>query len=81
MKMSYQYHKAVGKPKKRWFISRDQSYHGSGSDSISLGDRPNLKFYEPFFQNLEQKSLNIMFTEKEEKMKLFWSMKTGLLKN
>jgi len=49
MKMSYQYHCAIGKPKKRWFISRDQSYHGSGSDAISLGDRPNLKFYKPFF--------------------------------
>ena len=55
MKMSYQYHKAVGKPKKRWFISRDQSYHGSGSDSISLGDRPNLKFYEPFFPKFRAK--------------------------
>ena len=39
MKMSYQYHCALGKPNKKWFISRDQSYHGSGSDAISLGDR------------------------------------------
>ena len=45
MKMSYQFHCAIGKPTKKWFISRSQSYHGSGSDAISLGDRPNLAFY------------------------------------
>ena len=55
MKMSYQYHCALGKPNKKWFISRDQSYHGSGSDAISLGDRPNLRFYKPFFPKFRGK--------------------------
>ena len=49
MKLSYQYHYSVGKPQKKWFISRYQSYHGSGSDAISLGDRPNLMIYKDFF--------------------------------
>ena len=34
---------------KKWFISRSQSYHGSGSDAISVGDRPNLNIYKSFF--------------------------------
>ena len=48
MKMSYQYNLAIGRSKKKWFISRRQSYHGSTSDSMALGDRPNLKIYKNF---------------------------------
>ena len=55
MKMSYQFHCAIGKPTKKWFISRSQSYHGSGSDAISLGDRPNLAFYNSFFPKFRTK--------------------------
>lgn len=47
MKMSYQAHQINGKKEKKWFISRKQSYHGSTSDAIMLGDRPNLEFYKP----------------------------------
>jgi len=45
LRMSYQVHYDLGKPKKRWFISRTQSYHGSTADALSLGERPNLEFY------------------------------------
>ncbi len=47
MKMSYQAHQINGNLEKRWFISRKQSYHGSTSDALMLGDRPNLDFYKP----------------------------------
>lgn len=55
MKMSFQYFQSIGKTKKKWFISRNQSYHGSGSDAISVGDRPNLLFYKSFFPNFRAK--------------------------
>ncbi len=55
MKMSYQYHFSNGNKGKKWFISRKQSYHGSGTDAISLGDRPNLKFYENFHPKFRTK--------------------------
>ena len=54
MKLSFQYHHVKGK-KKRWFISRKQSYHGSSSDTLSLGDRPNLKLYHPFYPRFRSK--------------------------
>ena len=47
MKLSYQYHCSIGKPYKKWFISRKQSYHWSSSDAIAVGDRPNLNLYKP----------------------------------
>ena len=38
MKMSYQVNYDLGKPEKKWFISREQSYHGSTADALaSLG--------------------------------------------
>ena len=67
MKLSYQHNCAKGYPNKKWFISRKQSYHGSsGSDAISVGDRPNLNIYKSFFLNLEQKLKNIMFIDKKK---------------
>ena len=47
MKISYQTHYDLGKRDKSWFISREQSYHGSTSDALALSERPNLAFYEP----------------------------------
>jgi len=47
MKMSYQVHHDLGHTEKRWFISREQSYHGSTADALALGERPNLEFYRP----------------------------------
>ncbi len=47
MKMSYQAHYDLGKKEKKWFISREQSYHGATSDALALGERPNLEFYAP----------------------------------
>lgn len=55
MKLSYQYHCSIGKPNKKWFISRKQSYHGSSSDAIAVGDRPNLNLYKPFFPKFRAK--------------------------
>jgi len=46
MKMSFQSHVIEGNVNKKWFISRKQSYHGSTSDALALGDRPNLEFYK-----------------------------------
>lgn len=47
MKMSFQAHQLAGRTQKKWFISRKQSYHGSTSDALVLGDRPNLNFFRP----------------------------------
>ncbi len=47
MKMSFQVHYDKGSRGKKWFISREQSYHGSTSDALALGERPNLEFYRP----------------------------------
>lgn len=47
IKMSYQWHYDTEKPNKQWVISRKQSYHGSSSDAMCLGDRPNLEMYRP----------------------------------
>lgn len=47
MKLSYQYFYDSGKKEKRWFISRQQSYHGSSTDALAVGDRPNLDFFKP----------------------------------
>ena len=47
MKMSYQVNYDHGKPEKKWFISIEQSYHGSTSDALALGERPNLEFFRP----------------------------------
>ena len=47
IKMSYQYFYDKGFKNKNIFISRKQSYHGSTSQSLALGDRPNLYFYKP----------------------------------
>lgn len=49
MKMSYQTHYDLGKRNKTWFISRNQSYHGSTTDAMAVGERPNLSFYEPLW--------------------------------
>ncbi len=45
MKMSYQYFYEKGYKNKKYFISRKQSYHGCTTHALSLGDRPNLSFY------------------------------------
>lgn len=45
MKMSYQVHYDLGRREKKWFISREQSYHGSTADALALGERPNLEFF------------------------------------
>jgi len=47
MKMSFQVHFDLGKKEKTWFISREQSYHGSTLDALAMGERPNLAFYNP----------------------------------
>jgi adenosylmethionine-8-amino-7-oxononanoate aminotransferase len=46
VKMSFQVHYDNGKKNKNLIISRKQSYHGCTSQSLALGDRPNLNFYK-----------------------------------
>ena len=48
MKMSYAHHRQRGMLDKCHFISRKQGYHGSTSDSLSVGDRPNLDLFKSF---------------------------------
>ena len=55
MKLSYQYHQANGKKNKKWFISRYQSFHGSSSETVSIGDKANLKFFRVFFPKYRAK--------------------------
>ena len=55
MKLSYQYHQANGKKNKKWFISRYQSFHGSSSETVSIGDKANLKFFKNFFPKYRSK--------------------------
>jgi len=45
MKMCRQAHLSKGQSRKKWFISRKQSYHGSTADALALGDRPNLEIF------------------------------------
>ena len=55
MKLSYQYFQSIGNLNKKWFISRKQSYHGSSSDAMSVGDRPNLSLYKNFYPRFRAK--------------------------
>jgi len=55
MKISYQAHYDEGKRNKKWFISREQSYHGATSDALALGERPNLDFYQPMLSPFRAK--------------------------
>ena len=49
MHLSYQAHYERSKREKTWFISRNQSYHGATTDTMAIGERPNLEFYRPLF--------------------------------
>ena len=45
--MSYQYFFNLGFNKKKYFISRKQSYHGCSTFSLSASDRPNYNYLKP----------------------------------
>ena len=63
MKLSYQVHYDTGKKNKRFFLSRRQSYHGSTIAVTSLGDRPNLLFYNSpahYTKELMQLLMNLL---------------------
>lgn len=49
MKLSFLTHQAEGKLKKKWFIGRNQSYHGIGSDALSIAERPGLEIFKSFY--------------------------------
>lgn len=55
MKLSYLVHQSNGNLKKKWFIGRNQSYHGIGSDNLAIGDRPDLKIFKNFFPKFRAK--------------------------
>lgn len=57
MKLSYQYHQAKGNYEKKWFISRYQSFHGSTSDTVTIGDKKNLHFFKNFSPKYRTKVL------------------------
>ena len=57
MHLSFQFHKESGNYNKKWFISRDQSYHGATSGALSVGERPNLEFLDhcnPFKKRISE---------------------------
>ena len=54
--MSYQTHFESGNKKKICVISRDQSFHGSTTGALTLGDRKNTLFYS---KNLKLKRVKI----------------------
>ncbi len=67
MKLSYQAHYDTGKKEKTWFISREQSYHGSSTDALAVGHRPNLDFYKPLLPNKRAKiSEHNMYRDKND---------------
>ena len=41
--------------RKKWFIGRDQSYHGIGTDAISIAERPGLEIYKSFFSKFRDR--------------------------
>tara|TARA_B100001057_G_C22864045_1_gene955771 strand:+ start:1514 stop:2803 length:1290 start_codon:yes stop_codon:yes gene_type:complete len=47
MRMSYQYFFNLGFKKKKFFISRKQSYHGCTTFALSASDRPNYNYLKP----------------------------------
>ncbi len=47
LQLSYQAHCEESRPKKSWAIATRQSYHGSTTGALALGERPNLEFYSP----------------------------------
>ena len=53
--ISYQVHCENGKNAKNHYISRNQSYHGATTETMSLGDRPNLDFFKPLFPSNRSK--------------------------
>ena len=55
MKLSYQLHQASGEKNKKWFISRYQSFHGSSSDTVSIGDKKNLYLFKKFSPKFRSK--------------------------
>lgn len=55
IRMSYQYFLNKGFKKKKFFISREESYHGCSGLSLMLGDRPNFKKFSPLNPNINFK--------------------------
>lgn len=48
LKTAYQYHVESGRPERRWFISRRQSYHGSTLATLAIsGNRQRRTIFEP----------------------------------
>ena len=66
MKLSFLTHQANLKKKKKWFIGRDQSYHGINSDTLSIAERPGLEIYKDFFSKFRTRvSQNHYLYEKQ----------------
>lgn len=50
MKLSFQAHQSNGQERYK-FLCRQQSYHGSSTDAMSMTDRPNLAGYKSLYPN------------------------------
>ncbi len=67
MHLSFQFHKESGNYNKKWFISRDQSYHGATSGALSIGERPNLEFFRPLQSPLRKRISECNFVRNKNK--------------
>ena len=70
MKMSYLKHCADGNTSKVWFIGRNQSYHGVGTDALSIAERPNMNIYKPLFPIKRSRIEQHHYLKKDLKVKL-----------
>ena len=80
IKMSYQIHYDNGKKDKSINVSRNQSYHGCTTQSLSIGDRPNLYFYKNLNKNV-RKLVSITLLGIKKKMRQWKIMPLDHLKN
>ena len=51
LQLSYQVHCESGKPEKKYFISRKESYHGSTINAMACGDRHHLAHMKALYPN------------------------------
>lgn len=67
MKLSFLTHQALNKKSKKWFIGRNQSYHGINTDALSIAERPGLEIYRPLFSKYRTRVSQNHFKHEKKK--------------
>ncbi len=67
MKLSFLTHLAKGKKNKKWFIGRNQSYHGINTDALSIAERPGMEIYRPMFSKFRTRVSQHHFKHEKKK--------------